>query len=440
MIAFEQLTRGQRNAYDRSLYQIKNKKKHILINGPAGTGKTTLTKFLIDSLVRSGESGIILAAPTHQAKKVLAKMSGMEAATIHSILKINPTTYEENTIFEQREIPDLASCRVLICDEWSMYDRKLFDILMNTIPSWCTVIALGDKAQIRPVAPGDSGPVKVSPFYTDVRFEHCYLDEVMRSNAPIIEVATEIREGGWIRENIIDGHGVHGFTGDNALRDFMMQYFDIVRKPEDMFENRMYAYTNKSVDTLNSIIRRKIYKTEEPFIVGEVLVMQEPFMHEMQFEGKKFTEIIFNNGQQIRVLNATQTSTFLKAKGVSGEYMIRYWVLEVESIDDSEEYAKAKLNVIYDKSELDKFHFFLAKVATAYKSGEVKAHWKDFWAAKRIFSKVKPLPVSTIHKSQGSSVDASFLYTPCIHMADTELALQLLYVGSTRARNDVYFV
>ena len=440
MIAFEQLTAGQRNAYDRSLYQIKNKKKHILINGPAGTGKTTLTKFLIDSLVRSGESGIILAAPTHQAKKVLAKMSGMEAATIHSILKINPTTYEENTIFEQREMPDLASCRVLICDEWSMYDRKLFDILMNTIPSWCTVIALGDKAQIRPVAPGDSGPVKVSPFYTDVRFEHCYLDEVMRSNAPIIEVATEIREGGWIRENIVDGHGVHGFTGDNALRGFMMQYFDIVRTPEDMFENRMYAYTNKSVDTLNSIIRRKIYKTEEPFIVGEVLVMQEPFMREMKFEGKKFTEIIFNNGQQIRVLNATQTSTFLKAKGVSGEYMIRYWVLEVESIDESEEYAKAKLNVIYDKSELDKFQFFLAKVATAYKSGEVKAHWKDFWAAKRIFSKVKPLPVSTIHKSQGSSVDASFLYTPCIHMADTDLALQLLYVGSTRARNDVYFV
>lgn len=440
MIAFEQLTAGQRNAYDRSLYQIKNKKKHILINGPAGTGKTTLTKFLIDSLVRSGESGIILAAPTHQAKKVLAKMSGMEAATIHSILKINPTTYEENTIFEQREMPDLASCRVLICDEWSMYDRKLFDILMNTIPSWCTVIALGDKAQIRPVAPGDSGPVKVSPFYTDVRFEHCYLDEVMRSNAPIIEVATEIREGGWIRENIVNGHGVHGFTGDNALRNFMMQYFDIVRTPEDMFENRMYAYTNKSVDTLNSIIRRKIYKTEEPFIVGEVLVMQEPFMREMKFEGKKFTEIIFNNGQQIRVLNATQTSTFLKAKGVSGEYMIRYWVLEVESIDESEEYAKAKLNVIYDKSELDKFQFFLSKVATAYKSGEVKAHWKDFWSAKRIFSKVKPLPVSTIHKSQGSSVDSSFLYTPCIHMADTDLALQLLYVGSTRARNDVYFV
>ncbi len=82
---------------------IKEKKHHVTINGPAGTGKTTLTKFIIEALISTGETGIILAAPTHAAKKILSKLSGKEASTIHSILKINPVTYEENVLFEQKK-------------------------------------------------------------------------------------------------------------------------------------------------------------------------------------------------------------------------------------------------------------------------------------------------------------------------------------------------
>ncbi|MGC8165307.1 hypothetical protein ACP3WT_27380, partial [Salmonella enterica] len=70
----------------------------------------------------------------------------------------------------------------------------------------------------------------------------------MRSNAPIIKVATDIRNGEWIYEHLVDGEGVHGFTSQTALRDFMMTYFENVKTMEDMFENRMLAFTNKSVD------------------------------------------------------------------------------------------------------------------------------------------------------------------------------------------------
>lgn len=441
-MTFDDLTDGQKAAFNKAVELVKSKKKHMTLNGPAGSGKTTWTRFFIDHLIRSGESGVILAAPTHQAKKVLSKLSGMEAATIHSILKINPTTYEENVLFEQKEIPDLAKCRVLICDEASMYDRKLFDILLNTIPSWCTVISLGDRAQIRPVELNSQGNGQLSAFFYDPRFEQVELTEIKRSNGPIIKVATDIRLGGWLSHNLDEhGHGVHGFSNaGTALKDFMGNYFEIVTKPEDLMETRMCAYTNKSVNQLNGIVRKRLYKTTDPFVDGEVLVMQEPLTREFQYEGKRLSEMIFHNGQMVRVVNCDYTSTFLKAKGVSGEQGVRYWALDVETNDADDEYFRERINVLADDNEINKYHFFLAKVADAYKSGSVKAHWADFWKAKRTFHKVKSLPCSTIHKTQGMSVDNCFLYTPCIHMADADLAQQLAYVGATRARFDLFYV
>lgn len=438
---FEDLTEGQKNAFNLVMKAIKEKKHHVTINGPAGTGKTTLTKFIVDALVSQGESGIILAAPTHGAKKVLTKLSGQVASTIHSILKINPSTFEENVIFEQREAPDMATARVLICDEASMYSRKLFKILMASIPKWCTVIAIGDEAQIRPVDPGETEAYK-SPFFIHKDFVQCELTEVKRSNAPIIDVATDIRNGKWIYDKQVNGHGVKGFTSQTALKDFMINYFSIVKSPDELFENRMLAFTNKSVDKLNGIIRRKLFETEKPFINGEVIVMQEPFIKELKLDGKKFTELLFNNGQFIRIIEAVETSTFVKAKGVPGEYMIRHWVLDIETFGDDDEYYREKIRVISSEEENYKLNAFLAKAADVYKNWNKggKAPWSEFWDTKRMFTKVKALPVSTFHKAQGISVDCSFLYTPCIHYADADLAQQLLYVGATRGRHDVFYV
>lgn len=445
MITFDKLKESQKSVFNTVIEFIKRgaKGQHITINGPAGTGKTTLTKFIIDHLISVGVSGIALAAPTHGAKKVLSKLSGMQASTIHSLLKINPTTYEENVLFEQSKTPDMATIRVLICDEASMYDRKLFQILMASIPSWCIVIAIGDEAQIRPVEPGSTiqAPAK-SPFFTHKDFLQLHLTEVVRSNAPIIDVATDIRNGSWIYEKLVDGKGVHEFNSETALKDFMLNYFEIVKAPEDLFENRMLAFTNKSVDKLNAIIRRRLYETDKPFIVGEIVVMQEPLIKELQYDGKKFSEILFNNGQNVRILSAEETSSFLGARGVPGEYLIRHWVLEIETYGEDDDYARESINVISSQDEQNKFQFFLAKCADTYKNWNKggKAPWSEFWQAKRKFHKVKALPASTFHKAQGISVDNSFIYTPCIHMADAQLAQQLLYVGTTRGRFNVYYV
>jgi ATP-dependent exoDNAse (exonuclease V) alpha subunit len=440
MITIDQLTKGQFDSLQQAKILIQEatknegnwhqRTKHLTINGPAGTGKTTMMKFLVSWLRDEGIPGIALAAPTHQAKKILANMTGEEVSTIHSILKINPTTYEEKQFFEQSAPPDLSKIRVLICEECSFYDIKLFEILMNSIQPWTIIIGIGDKAQLRPA--DDSG---VSRFFTDQRFEQAHLTEIKRSNMPIIEVATEIRNGGWVRENIVDGAGV---KQDKSVSEFMVDYFKVVKKIDDLYETRMFAYTNNSVDTLNKIIRKTLYNTEDAFIVGEPIVMQEPLIRNINYEGKKFQEIVFNNGEYLEITEIKPLSTSLKCRNTEYKLNLNYFQLKVKSIDTGE---TGTINTISDKNELNNLYVFLGKVAQDYKSGTIKAFWDDFWKIKNNFHRVKPLPVSTIHKGQGSTVDNSFLYTPCItKYAEPDLASQLLYVGVTRARHNVNYV
>ncbi|QBX32705.1 DNA helicase [Aeromonas phage Asfd_1] len=438
MLTYDDLTIGQKNAIEKALTAIKQR-RHITVRGPAGTGKTTMTKFLLERLFMTGQQGIVLTAPTHQAKKELSKQALRKAFTIQSVLKINPSTLEENQIFEQNGSPDFSKIRVLICDEVSFYTRKLFDILMRNVPSHCVIIGIGDNAQIRGVSEDDKP--ELSPFFTDQRFEQVMLEEVKRHQGPIIEVATDIRNGKWIYEKLDEnGNGVKQF---NTVKDFLTQYFKNTKTPDDLFDNRIMAFTNKSVDKLNAVIRKQLYGANaDPFLPGEILVMQEPLMMEIDIGGKSMKEVIFNNGQNVQVLNVKPSRKTLKAKGI-GEIEIECVMLECESHDeDDDDYRRSWFNVIADDATANAVQQFLSIIAEKYRSREVFPNWKDFWAIRNEFIKVRPLGSMTFHKSQGSTFKNAYLFTPCLHSycQDAEVAQELIYVGNTRARENVCFV
>ena len=447
MLEYNDLTDGQKQAFDTAKRLIAGdpsiEKRHLTINGPAGTGKTTLTRFIIDDLIKTGTSGIMLAAPTHQAKKILAKLAGMPAHTIHSVLKINPTTYEDEVEFVQSgDRPDLSECNVLFCDEASMYDKKLFKILIDTVPSNCTIIALGDIAQLQPVSPGSTSP-ETSLFFSNEHFEQVSLSEVKRSNGPIIEVATALRKGKAIYDNRTPdtNEGVHNlYNAQSSVAALFEKYFEIVKTPEDLLENRMLAFQNKSVDKLNKIIRKKIYKTEDPFVINEVIVMQEPLTVTQSFGGKKFTETIFNNGELVKIVKIKQVSKFISLTGVQDPVKIEAWELALES---TEEDGAGVITVIEDEKQLEMFNRYMARAAKEFKTMKqrgLRPAWGQWWSTKNKFTKVKPLACGTIHKSQGTSVDNVFLYTPCLYSTSAEMSQQLLYVGVTRARHNVFYI
>ena len=423
------LTQEQQVAFDAAMNAIENNGR-LTINGYAGTGKTFLTRHIVDELKKRGINGVVLTAPTHQAKNVLTGLSGKEAYTIHSILKINPVTYEDQVVFDQREIPDLRNTKVLICDEVSMYDSRLFNILMRSAPD-SAIIGLGDIAQLAPV-----NDTEISRFFTSEKFNQVSLTEVIRNGQAIIDVATSVRNGEDIFENVVNDEGVFCLRSDKSIKTFFERYFKIVKTLDDCSSTKIMCYTNKNVQKLNQIVRKNLLKTEDPYVKDEILILQEPVSKTYTYNGKELSETIFNNGEAIKI----EAISFGKQKfmftGMPGQEFDICSLL-VRSLDSG---IQETLNVFPDEQTQNKFGLFMSKAADRMKTGSIRKQWKLWWKHKGFYTQVGYYPVCTIHKLQGSTIENAFLYTPCMSNADELTRQQLLYVGLTRATKNVFYV
>ncbi|QDH49166.1 DNA helicase [Pantoea phage Phynn] len=440
-LTYDQLSDDQKRVHDKVISNIQNKIDTTITGGP-GVGKTTLVKFLFQTLKGMGMSGILLTAPTHQAKNILSRTVGIDACTIHSALKISPVTNEEIRTFEQvkgKKAPDLSEIKVFVVEEASMLDREMLKIMRRTLPSHVVILALGDEDQIRPVSV--DGSVEKSPFFDKEIFDVLVMDKIMRQaeGNPIITVSRNIRDNKGLNPLSVGDIGV--FRHDDAT-SLLRRYFTVVKSVDDLAENRMFAYTNDNVDKLNAVIRKHLYKTTEPFMKDEIIVMQEPLVSEAMIGGVKFTEIILNNNEQVKIIDIIPRHEKIRAKMMTDTLELDYLMLKVKSV---EEETETEILVIPTMEGRTKHREYLDMMAWTYKRHKQqtggRAPWDDFWKLKNKFQSTKPLPVCTYHKSQGSTFDNAFMYTrDVLAFADYDLCRQLLYVGTTRARNRVDYV
>ena len=63
-LTYNDLTEGQKMAFDTVMAAVKQtstisqERYHVTINGQAGTGKTTLTKFIVREIIAQGINGV----------------------------------------------------------------------------------------------------------------------------------------------------------------------------------------------------------------------------------------------------------------------------------------------------------------------------------------------------------------------------------------------
>lgn len=139
-----QLAEHQQTAVQESL----SRKVHIITGGP-GTGKSTITKVILNIALHYTDK-ILLAAPTGRAAKRLSQVTGLQAITIHSLLEVDFAVGG----FKRNPLNPLQG-ELIIIDEASMIDTVLMFHLVRAVPLDATLILVGDIDQLPSVGPGN---------------------------------------------------------------------------------------------------------------------------------------------------------------------------------------------------------------------------------------------------------------------------------------------
>ncbi len=120
----------------------------MILNGGPGTGKSTLLLGLLRVLgLLMPSKQVVLCAPTGRAAKRMAELTHYKARTIHSLLHWN---WQEDR-FEE----GVLDCDILIVDEFSMVDARLFSELLKRLKEDCRLLIIGDEEQLESVGPGN---------------------------------------------------------------------------------------------------------------------------------------------------------------------------------------------------------------------------------------------------------------------------------------------
>lgn len=410
------------------VYRAKgDKDKFITFSGAAGTGKTTTFVEVVKSLK---DLKIGLTAPTHKAVKVMRNMAYraniddiVDVRTIHSALGLAMKQVEGTEVLYRDEWAEEQEYDVLFIDESSMLDDDILGYILDSKSQ--TVVFIGDICQIGPVNV-EAGTV--SSVFTEVT-RQVSLTKVMRQGEgnPIIELATKLRATqecdslGWPQiqtETVSDGSGVE-----------VLDKMDWFNKAVELFKSdefksnpdycRCIAYTNGMVDKINDKVRRVIYGSDvAEYRVGDIVVAQG--------QGK-----LHKNSEECKISTIEDIE--------DGPYGIPCWSVSMVSLDNHSLY---RVNILKKESVAlhDEKLARLSNLANNMDKQNKRKHWREFWAIKKTFDSFKHIYATTAHKSQGSTMDYTLIWTPdLLRFGPTMEIKRLMYTATTRSSHRTIF-
>ena len=177
-----QLTNKQELGLKIAVERYKNHEAWTCIAGYAGTGKSTLVKFIVQAL-DIDPNYVCYIAYTGKAAKVLRDKGCSNAMTAHRLL-YQSFPRADGTFYHKIKRPLDWPYKLIIVDEISMLPKEIWELLLSHN---IHVICLGDPFQLPPI--GEDNQVLYNP--------HIFLDEIMRQaqESEIIRLTMDIRDG-----------------------------------------------------------------------------------------------------------------------------------------------------------------------------------------------------------------------------------------------------
>ena len=176
------LTAKQEESLKIAVKRYKDKQPYTCIAGYAGTGKSTLVRFIINALGFI-EEDVCYVAYTGKAAQVLRSKGCPNAMTAHRLLY--KSIQKDDGTYVHIPYPSLPPFSMIVVDEISMLPKRMWELLLH---HKIHVLALGDPGQLPPVMAEDNRVLEAP---------HIFLDEIMRQAAEseIIRLTMNIREG-----------------------------------------------------------------------------------------------------------------------------------------------------------------------------------------------------------------------------------------------------
>ena len=177
-----ELTKKQEEGLKIAVARHKSREKYTVISGYAGTGKSTLVRFIIDAL-DVDEDKVAYATYTGKAAEVLRKKGNPNAMTLHRLLYDSIPRQGGGFIRIPKKQLDYD---IVVVDEVSMVPKTMVDMLLA---HRVYILFLGDPGQLPQIDKKEAHNLLDRP--------HVFLDEVMRQAAEseIIQLTMKIRNG-----------------------------------------------------------------------------------------------------------------------------------------------------------------------------------------------------------------------------------------------------
>jgi hypothetical protein len=175
---------------DKQQQGLLNSKNGLsLINGSAGTGKTTVIKEIINN---NKPFNIGITAFTGKACEVINSKIKCNAMTIHKLLGYNPVY----NCFEYNQDNKL-DIDLLIVDETSMINDDIFYSLICALKDDCRIVLVGDTNQIEPIGYGQ-------PFKQIINKIRYYEKTIFNGNSNVtyFNVLSSWRHYNWGRKHL----------------------------------------------------------------------------------------------------------------------------------------------------------------------------------------------------------------------------------------------